>query len=118
MYQTGARDPSALNPDAWTVDIASLERPEAKRIQGALIDNYVTNISQYSQWQAYLKERQLRTLVVWGKNDRGFLTAGAEAYRRDLHSITVKYFDTGHFALEEDARPIARAVIAQFAAKR
>ncbi len=118
MYQSGARDPSALNPDAWTVDIASLERPEAKRIQGSLIDNYVTNISLYPQWQAYLKERQPRTLVVWGRNDRGFLTAGAEAYRRDLRSITVEYFDTGHFALEEDARPIARAVVAQFAAKR
>lgn len=118
MYQSGARDPSAMNPDAWTVDIAALANPEAKRIQAALIDNYVTNIPQYPQWQTYLRERQPKTLVVWGKNDRGFLPEGAEAYRRDVRDLTVEYFDTGHFALEEDALPIAQAIIAQFASKR
>jgi pimeloyl-ACP methyl ester carboxylesterase len=115
MYQTGARDAAGLNPDAWTVDIAALGRPEAKRIQAALIENYVSNIQQYPQWQAYLRERQPKALVVWGKNDRGFLPAGAEAYRRDLHDVTVKYFDTGHFALEEDAAAIALAIVQSFA---
>jgi pimeloyl-ACP methyl ester carboxylesterase len=115
MYQSGARNPSTMNPDAWTVDIAALARPEAQRIQAALIDDYVSNIQQYPQWQAYLRKQRPKTLVVWGKNDRGFLPAGAEAYRRDALDITVKYFDTGHFALEEDAEGIALAVAQSFA---
>jgi pimeloyl-ACP methyl ester carboxylesterase len=118
MYKSGARNPSSLNPDAWTVDIAALSNPEARRIQSGLIDDYVSNIQLYSQWQIYLKERQPRTLVVWGKNDRGFLPAGAEAYRRDIPDVTVEYFDTGHFALEEDVLPIAQAIVTRFAKKR
>lgn len=118
MYRSGARNPMEMNPDAWTVDMAVLEKPEARRIQTALIDDYVTNLPQYPQWQAYLRERQPETLVVWGKNDRGFLPAGAQAYRRDARHITIEYFDTGHFALEEDALPIAQAITSWFPFKR
>ena len=110
LYRSGARDVSGLNPDAWTMDIAALERPEAKRIQAALIDDYPTNLQQYPQWQAYLRKSQPKTLIVWGKNDRAFLPAGAESYRRDLKNVQLHYFDTGHFALEEDAAPIAHAI--------
>lgn len=117
MYRNGARDVSGLNPDAWTVDIAALQRPDAKRIQAALIDDYPSNLQLYSAWQTYLRKRQPKTLIVWGKNDRGFLSAGAEAYRRDLRDVELKYFDTGHFALEEDAADIARAIVQSFAPK-
>lgn len=114
MYTNGVRDAASLNPDAWTVDIAVLQNPEAKRIQSGLIDDYPTNIALYPQWQAYMREHQPRTLIVWGKNDRGFSVAGAEAYRRDLPGAELEYFDTGHFALEEDASGIARAIIRHF----
>jgi pimeloyl-ACP methyl ester carboxylesterase len=117
LYQSGARNPSALNPDSWTVDSAVLENPEAKRIQAALIDNYVTNIQLYPEWQAYLRQRQPRTLVAWGKSDKGFSPAGAESYRRDVNDITVKYFETGHFALEEDASGVALAIVQSFSTK-
>ena len=113
LYRNGARDVSGLNPDAWTVDIAALQNPEAKRIQADLIDNYYTNLQQYPEWQAYLRKRQPKTLIVWGKNDRGFLPLAAESYRRDLPKLELKYFDTGHFALEENSTEIAQA-IAQF----
>ncbi len=114
MYRDGVRDVSGLSPDAWTVDIAALQKPEAKRIQAALIDDYYTNLEQYSEWQAYLRKWQPKTLIVWGKNDRAFLPMGAESYRRDLRDVELKYFDTGHFALEEDAAEIARAIARSF----
>lgn len=113
LYRHGARDASSLNPDAWTVDIAALQNSEAKRIQADLIDNYYTNLQQYPEWQAYLRKWQPKTLIVWGKNDRGFLPLAAESYRRDLPKLELQYFDTGHFALEENAAEIAQA-IAQF----
>lgn len=117
MYRNGVRDVNSLNPDAWTVDIAVLQKPEAKRIQAALIDDYLTNIKLYPEWQAYLQKSQPKTLVTWGKNDRGFLPAAAEAYRQDLRNIEINYFDTGHFALEEDAIGVAQAIRKSFVAK-
>jgi pimeloyl-ACP methyl ester carboxylesterase len=117
MYRTGARDVANLNPDAWTIDIAVLQKPEAKRIQSALIDDYQTNINLYPEWQAYLKKWQPKTLIAWGKNDRGFLPVAAEAYRQDLHNVEIDYFDTGHFALEEDAIGIAAAIKRAFVAR-
>lgn len=117
LYRNGARDVSSLNPDAWTVDIAALQKPGAKIIQAALIDDYYTNLQQYSEWQAYLRKWQPKTLIVWGKNDRAFLPAGAEAYRRDLPKLELKYFDTGHFSLEENSADIAQAIHQSFGSK-
>lgn len=114
LYRNGARDAASLNPDAWAVDIAALQNPEAKRIQAELIDNYYTNLQQYSEWQTYLRKWQPKTLIVWGKNDRAFLPAGAESYRRDLRDVELKYFDTGHFALEENSVEIAQAIKQSF----
>ena len=54
-----------------------------------------------------------RFLAVWGKNDPFFLPPGAEAFKRDIPNATVRFFDTGHFALETHATEIA-AEIRQF----
>lgn len=114
MYTNGARNAGGLNPDAWTIDIAVLQKPEAKRIQAALIDDYHTNIPLYAQWQAYLRKAQPKTLIVWGKNDRAFTPAGAEAFKKDVPTAELQFFDTGHFALEEDAAAIANAIVRAF----
>jgi len=51
-----------------------------------------------------------RTLVVWGKNDQGFLVEGANAYKRDLQNLEFHLPDTGHFALEEEGEAIANHI--------
>jgi pimeloyl-ACP methyl ester carboxylesterase len=43
-------------------------------------------------------------LAVWGKNDPFFVPPGAEAFKRDNPRAVVRFFDTGHFALETHAR--------------
>lgn len=110
LYQYGTRNTAALNPDAWTIDIANLQRPGAAAIQAGLLQDYQANLQRYAEWQAYLRTRQPPTLVVWGRNDEAFLSAGAAAFQRDLPHADVRYFDTGHFALEEDAVAIAQAI--------
>jgi hypothetical protein len=45
---------------------------------------YRTNVESYPHWQAYLRERQPPTLVLWGKYDTSFTVAGATAYGRDV----------------------------------
>jgi len=47
---------------------------------------------------------------VWGRNDPFFLPPGAEAFKRDIPDATVRFFDTGHFALETHAEEITKAI--------
>jgi pimeloyl-ACP methyl ester carboxylesterase len=49
-------------------------------------------------------------LAVWGKSDPFFLPPGAEAFKRDNASAEVRFYDTGHFALETHHQEIAGAI--------
>ncbi len=106
-YLNGVRDRTKVSPDAWNMDQFFLDRPGNKLIQLELQADYGSNVDRYPEWQAYLREHQPPTLVVWGKNDDIFGPAGAEAYKRDLRNIEVHLLDTGHFALEEYCTEIA-----------
>jgi pimeloyl-ACP methyl ester carboxylesterase len=112
MYETGARHPDRLNPDAWASDEAGLRKDANRRMQMNLLVDYHTNVEQYPVWQAYLRKHQPPTLVVWGKNDPLFTEAGANPYARDLKRVETHLLDTGHFALEEAAPEIAAHVLA------
>lgn len=114
QYTAGARNPAGLNPDAWTHDQAGLDRPGNAEIQLALFRNYQTNVALYPVWQEYFRRNQPKTLLAWGKGDPFFIVPGAEAFRRDLLNLEIHYFDTGHFALEEDAAPIASLIKSYF----
>jgi pimeloyl-ACP methyl ester carboxylesterase len=49
-------------------------------------------------------------LAVWGKNDPFFLPPGAEAFSHDIPEAKVRFFDTGHFALETQCAEIAKVI--------
>jgi pimeloyl-ACP methyl ester carboxylesterase len=49
-------------------------------------------------------------LAVWGKNDPFFLPAGALAFKRVIPDADVRFFDTGHLALETHCDEIAAAI--------
>lgn len=117
MYKTGARNFEATDPTSWNLDSSILEIPEAKRIQIELMLDYHSNVSEYPRWQAYLRREQPKTLILWGRNDPIFLPAGAETYRRDLPKAKLHFYDTGHFALEEQAPAIASEIRKAFARK-
>jgi len=107
QYVSGVGDVSKISPDTWTVDQAQLDRPGNKDIQIALFYDYRTNVPLYPTWQAYLRQYQPPTLVVWGKNDIIFPAQGAYPFQRDLRNVELHLLDTGHFALEEDLDIIA-----------
>jgi len=107
QFLQGVPDPTRVNPDAWQHAQWGMDRPGNKDIQYALHANYATNFERYEEWQAYFRNYQPPTLVVWGKGDFVFGVPGAEAYRRDLKSIELHLLDTGHFALETHAVEIA-----------
>lgn len=99
--------PERYDPDLWTDELAFLTRPGQERIQLDLFYDYRTNVASYPRWQAYLRRHRPPTLVVWGRYDPSFATAGAEAYGRDVPDAEIHLLDAGHFALDEAADEIA-----------
>ena len=107
QYTHGVRDASTISPDTWNVDLRHLTRDGNPSIQLALFYDYQNNVPHYPEWQAYFREHQPPTLIVWGKNDYIFPADGAHPYKRDLKNLEFHLLDTGHFALEEDGKVIA-----------
>jgi pimeloyl-ACP methyl ester carboxylesterase len=111
QYTAGTRNPEAISPDNWAVDLHYLARPGNLDIQLALLYDYRNNIALYPQWQECFRKNQPSTLIVWGRNDPFFTVAGAKAYLKDLKKAELHLFDTGHFALEEDCEQIAERTL-------
>ena len=107
QYTHGVRNPDTISPDNWIIDQYLMDRPGNVDIQLALFYSYGSNPPLYPAWQAYFREHQPPTLIVWGKNDYIFPAEGAHPYQRDLKNIEFHLLDTGHFALEEDGGVIA-----------
>ncbi|WP_447890808.1 alpha/beta fold hydrolase [Pseudomonas hormoni] len=99
-----------FNPDLWTDEFNFLNQPGQADIQSDLFYDYRNNVASYPKWQAWLREHQPPTLVVWGKFDPSFEVAEAEAYRRDLPNAEIHVLEAGHFALDEKPDDIARLV--------
>jgi len=116
QYLHGVADPSLVSPDGRSLDDHYLARPGADEVQLDLFRDYATNVALYPAFHAYLREHRPPLLAVWGRNDPFFLPAGAEAFARDVPDADIRFFDTGHFALETHAADIGAAII-EFLAK-
>jgi pimeloyl-ACP methyl ester carboxylesterase len=110
QYVHGVADESAVSPDGIALDNFYLSRQGADEVQLDLFGDYQSNVALYPAFQQYFRAHRPRLLAVWGRNDPFFLPAGAESFRRDIPEAEVRFFDTGHFALETHAVPIADAI--------
>jgi pimeloyl-ACP methyl ester carboxylesterase len=110
QYVHGVADETLVAPESYTLDAALLARPGNDEIQLDLFLDYASNVALYPKFQAYFRAKRPPLLAVWGKNDPFFLPPGAEAFKRDNPNAEVRFFDTGHFALETHAREIAGAM--------
>jgi pimeloyl-ACP methyl ester carboxylesterase len=110
QYTHGVPDPTAVSPDGYALDDFYLARPGAGEIQLDLFRDYASNVALYPAFQDYFRKHRPPFLAVWGKNDPFFMPAGAEAFKRDIPGAVVRFFETGHFALETHAEPIAAAI--------
>ena len=110
QYTHGVTDTSLISPDGIALDSHYLMRPGADEVQLDLLLDYASNVALYPAFQAYFRKRRPPLLTVWGKNDPFFLPSGAEAFKRDIPEAIVRFFNTGHFALETHAAEIASAI--------
>ena len=114
QYVEGVRDTSTVAPDAYTLEGAQISQPGMADIQLDLLLDYATNVAKYPEFQAYFREHQPPLLAVWGKHDPFFLPPGAEAWKRDIPQADIRFYDTGHFALETHGDviiPVIRAFL-------
>jgi pimeloyl-ACP methyl ester carboxylesterase len=99
-----------VSPDGYSLDNFYLARPGAHEVQLDLFGDDKSNVALYPAFQAYFRAHKSPFLAVWGRNDPFFLPAGAEAFTRDIPNAVVRFFDTGHFALETHTSEIAAAI--------
>jgi pimeloyl-ACP methyl ester carboxylesterase len=87
-----------------------LARPGADEVQFDLLGDYKSNVALYPSFQQYFRPHKPPLLAAWGKNDPFFLPPGAEGFRRDIPEAEIRFFDTGHFALETHYSEIAKVI--------
>jgi pimeloyl-ACP methyl ester carboxylesterase len=110
QYLHGVPDETKVAPESYTLDAALLARPGNADIQLDLFLDYRSNVAAYGDFQAYFQTHQPPLLATWGKHDPFFVPAGAEAFKRDLPDADIRFYDTGHFALETHAAEIGAAI--------
>ena len=98
----GARSPELMSPDNWESDFGFMQRPHAVRMHLALFYDYRTNVPLYPKWQAFLRERQPKTIIFWGQDDVFVTKEGGEAYLKDLPNAEMHRLVGGHFAVEDN----------------
>jgi pimeloyl-ACP methyl ester carboxylesterase len=110
QYLYGVQNEALVAPEAYQLDSALLARPGNDEIQLDLFLDYASNVALYPKFQDYFRTKQPPLLALWGKSDPFFLPSGAEAFKRDNPSAEVRFYDTGHFALETHHQEIAGAI--------
>lgn len=89
-----------IPPDLWHLHWA-LMTPRRRQIAVDVIAGLKDNLAWFPRYQAYLREHQPPTLIVWGPRDGYMPEASARAYLRDLPNAELHLFnDGGHWLLE------------------
>lgn len=110
QYTHGVKDVTKVSPDGYSLDNYYMTRQGMHEIQLDLFLDYANNVELYPKFHEYFRKFEPPLLAVWGSNDPFFVPAGAEAFKRDNKNAVVKFFDTGHFALETHVEEIAKEI--------
>jgi pimeloyl-ACP methyl ester carboxylesterase len=111
QYFTGVSDRTLVAPESYSLDQFLLDRKDNEELQLDLFKDYASNVALYPAFHEYFREYLPPVLAVWGDKDPFFLPAGAEAFKRDIPKAIVKFYDTGHFALETHVNEIGEEIL-------
>jgi pimeloyl-ACP methyl ester carboxylesterase len=89
--------------------------PDSTTYTGAIesAEEFGKRLYAEARWQAWMRQKQPRLLVIWGKFESSFDPSEPESYRRDVPNAEVHIVDGGHFTLDTAADEIA-ALVSQF----
>lgn len=111
QYHEGVTDKSLISPDGIFQDQQLMDRPDNVEKQLDLLLDYRNNIKLYPVFQKYFRDYKPHILAVWGSKDPYFSPAGAEGFKKDDPNTIVKFYDTGHFALETNGKEIGQDIL-------
>lgn len=114
QYTYGSPNADKVQPEAYALDQALMDRVGNKDVQLDLFYDYRNNVALYPKFQEYLRTSKVPVLAIWGKNDVIFVPPGAEAFRRDVEKLEVKLLDAGHFAIETNEEEFAASIVSFF----
>jgi pimeloyl-ACP methyl ester carboxylesterase len=98
-----------IPPDLWKLHW-SLMTERRREITIGVIAGLKDNLAWFPRYQAYLREHQPPTLIVWGPQD-GYMPEGsARAYLRDLPDAELHLLDGGHWLLETNLAEVVALV--------
>lgn len=102
-------------PDLWKLHWPLMDTARRREVSVGLMEKLEQNLDWFPRYQAYLREHQPPTLIVWGPED-GYMPAdSARAYLRDLPEAGLHLLDgAGHWLLEthfEQALPLVRGFL-------
>jgi pimeloyl-ACP methyl ester carboxylesterase len=98
-----------IPPDLWKLSWP-LVTPQRREIMVGLMEGLRENLTWLPKYQAYLREQQPPTLIVWGPQD-GYMPEGAaRAYLRDLPQAELHILNGGHWLLETHAKQVIALV--------
>jgi pimeloyl-ACP methyl ester carboxylesterase len=110
QYLYGVRDPSAIDPDNWTIDKALIDRPGVDEIMLDLLYDIRNNVPTFKAMQGFFQDRRTPTLIATGANDEIFPEEVVRKILDDLPNTEFHALDTGHFALEDKSTEIAQLI--------
>lgn len=95
-------------PDGWHLDWERMSQPGRIDMQLRIFSDYSTHVASFPACEAYHREHQPRTLLLWGRHDPYYDIAEADAYGRDIERIDMHFFDGTHLLLETHHEECAR----------
>jgi pimeloyl-ACP methyl ester carboxylesterase len=82
QYENGVADRTLLDPTTWTLDQVGLDRPGNAEIQLDLFYSYRTNVPLYPEFQAFFRQYQPPTLIVWART----ISSSRQKVPRPIHA--------------------------------
>jgi pimeloyl-ACP methyl ester carboxylesterase len=105
-----------MPPDLWTLHW-SLMTPRRREIAIDVIAGLKDNLAWFPRYQAYPRQHQPPTLIIWGPQDGYMPAAAARAYLSDLPDAELNLLDeAGHWLLEthlDEAVTLSRDFLAR-----
>lgn len=97
-------------PGCWHLDWERMARPGNTEIQFEIFKDYQSHVARFQPIQAYHREHQPPSLLLWGRHDSFFDLEEIMAYSRGLDVLEIHVFESGHFLLETHHRECAALV--------
>lgn len=89
-----------ISPDLAQLHWSLMNTPQRIANLIRLLEDQPNTLQWFPDEQAYLREHQPKTLIVWGPHDGYMPEQSAMAYRRDLPKAAIHLLGGGHWLLE------------------